>query len=97
MRINETNFRFKDYYNHDTELDQYYFDRTKFTDTVNDAFEAFNYPITIPEGYYFVMGDNRRGSSDSRVSDIGLIKKDQIYGKAVLRYSPIKDLKFLLF
>lgn len=72
-------------------------DEPYIKDTVNDAFEAFNYPITIPEGYYFVMGDNRRGSSDSRVSDIGLIKKDQIYGKAVLRYSPIKDLKFLLF
>ncbi len=65
--------------------------------TVNNAWEAFDYPITIPEGYYFVMGDNRRESSDSRVSDIGLIKKDQIYGKAVLRYSPFKNFKFLLF
>ena len=72
-------------------------DEPYIKETVNSAFEAFDYPITIPEGYYFVMGDNRRGSSDSRVSDIGLIKKDQIYGKAVLRYSPLKDMKFLLF
>ncbi|MCR4795239.1 MULTISPECIES: signal peptidase I [Ruminococcus] len=72
-------------------------DEPYIKDTVIDAGDAFNFPITIPEGYYFVMGDNRRGSSDSRVSDIGLIKKDQIYGKAVLRYSPIKDFKFLLF
>ena len=65
--------------------------------TVVDAGDAFNFPITIPDGYYFVMGDNRRGSTDSRFSTVGLIKKEQIYGKAVLRYSPIKDFKFLLF
>ena len=65
--------------------------------TMNDAGVMFNFPITIPEGYYFVMGDNRRESADSRNGDVGLIKKEQIYGKAVLRYSPIKDFKFLLF
>lgn len=56
---------------------------------------TFDYPITVPEGYYFVMGDNRNGSSDSRNSDIGLIKKDQIYGKAILRYAPLSDFKYL--
>lgn len=56
---------------------------------------TFDYPITVPEGYYFVMGDNRNGSSDSRNPDIGLIKKDQIYGKAVMRYAPISNFKYL--
>lgn len=56
---------------------------------------TFDYPITVPEGYYFVMGDNRNGSSDSRNPDIGLIKKDQIYGKAILRYAPLSDFKYL--
>ena len=56
---------------------------------------VFDYPITIPEGYYFVMGDNRNGSSDSRNPDIGLIKKDQVYGKAILRYAPISSFKYL--
>lgn len=56
---------------------------------------TFDYPITVPPGYYFVMGDNRNGSSDSRNPDIGLIKKDQIYGKAVLRYAPLSDFKYL--
>lgn len=53
------------------------------------------YPITIPEGYYFVMGDNREHSSDSRHADVGLIKKSQIYGKALVRYSPLSEFKFL--
>lgn len=56
---------------------------------------VFDYPITVPEGYYFCMGDNRNGSSDSRNSDIGLIKKDQIYGKAIVRYAPLSDFRYL--
>lgn len=56
---------------------------------------VFDYPITVPEGYYFCMGDNRNGSSDSRNPDIGLIKKEQIYGKAILRYAPLSKFRYL--
>lgn len=46
-------------------------------------------PIQIPEGYYFVMGDNRNRSKDSR--QIGLIKEDDILGKAWLRFYPFDE------
>ena len=44
--------------------------------------------VVIPENYYFVMGDNRRNSDDSRGQKIGLISKNQIQGKAVFRLTP---------
>ena len=73
-------------------------DEPYIKETINSlSYTAFDFPITIPEGYYFAMGDNRRVSADSRNPDIGLIKKDQIYGKAIIRYYPLKDFKFLKF
>ncbi len=43
----------------------------------------------IPEGYYFVMGDNRRFSMDSRNPDIGLIEEERIVGKTTYRIFPL--------
>ncbi|WP_037297651.1 signal peptidase I [Ruminococcus flavefaciens] len=70
-------------------------DEPYIRETVNKDGGMYDFPITVPEGYYFVMGDNRRESADSRNPDVGLIKKDQIYGKALIKYSPIKEFKFL--
>jgi len=39
--------------------------------------------ITLPEGCYFVLGDNVSESKDSRYAEIGLVKKDAILGKVL--------------
>lgn len=52
-------------------------------------------PITLGEDEYFVMGDNRNGSSDSREEDVGNISRDDIIGRAWLRIYPFNKFGFL--
>ncbi len=52
------------------------------------------FPYTVPEESYFVMGDKRSNSVDSRNSAIGSIKKDQIIGKVFVRVWPLKNIRF---
>lgn len=48
---------------------------------------------TVPEGRYFVLGDNRRISKDSRT--FGAVKTEWIQGQAVLTYWPLKNFSWL--
>jgi len=46
------------------------------------------FPLTVPEGYLFVMGDNRMHSTDSRYQDIGFIDERDILGQVLYRTYP---------
>ena len=45
-------------------------------------------PYTVPEDCYFMLGDNRENSRDSRYWDNTFVTFDEIVGKAVIRYFP---------
>ena len=52
-------------------------------------------PITLGEDEYFVMGDNRNNSSDSRVESVGNIHRDEIIGRAFIRIWPLSNFGIL--
>ena len=62
---------------------------------IKEPMEGSFGPYTVPEGCYFVMGDNRNNSRDSRYWENTFVSEDEILGKAVLRYWPLNKMKFL--
>ncbi|MEI3186617.1 MAG: S26 family signal peptidase [Lachnospiraceae bacterium] len=46
-------------------------------------------PITLDEKEYFLLGDNRESSEDSRFVNVGNIREEQIIGKVWLRIAPL--------
>ena len=47
------------------------------------------YPYQVPEKRYFVLGDNRKDSIDSRSMEVGAIEADQVVGKVLFRIWPL--------
>lgn len=66
-------------------LEENYINELTFTE------EGTEFPLTVPEGSIFVMGDNRNHSDDSRNSQLGTVDTRYVIGQAVLLLFPGAD------
>ncbi len=57
--------------------------------SVSVRYGQHNYPLQVPKGTVFVLGDNRSVSLDSRTESIGFVDTKQILGKALYRVFPM--------
>ena len=71
-------------YNNPIILDEYY---ARYDDGVG-YYKYDVFPVQVPQGCTFVMGDNRGNSLDSRSSSIGFVDNRRILGKVVCRLMP---------
>lgn len=70
--------------------DEQLYDDIYGKDPIIDAGLAAS-PIYLGEDEFFVLGDNRNSSFDSRKEAVGLIKRDRISGKAIFRFWPLNE------
>ncbi len=54
----------------------------------NGYFTDIEFPLTVPEGHVFVMGDNRGDSLDSRFARVGFVDERLIFGRVLCRIFP---------
>ena len=73
-------------YVNNARLDEPYLDDKAFGET------NIELPYQVPEGKFFVMGDNRSVSIDSRNTSIGCVSEEQIVGKIVFRVWPLTQI-----
>lgn len=82
------NFKTGDVYVDDVLLQEDYI--AERTTTKHDV----NFPVIVPEGCVFAMGDNRNDSTDSRSSAIGMIDERYILGKVLFRVLPYNQMEY---
>ena len=54
-----------------------------------------DFPYQVPENYFFMMGDQRETSIDSRSTVIGSISTDQMIGKIICKFWPLTEFEWL--
>lgn len=64
-----------------------------YTDELTSQQFDIAFPITVPEGSVFVLGDNRGNSLDSRSTRVGCVDERYIVGKVLFRFFPFGDWK----
>ncbi len=87
VRLSESAF-----YINEKKLDEPYL--TEGIYTFGGSYLSENAEVVVPEGKYFVVGDNRPHSSDSR--EFGPITKEDFIGKALLRYWPFSRVGIII-
>ena len=68
-----------------TQLDEHY-----GNEVMKDAGMAAE-PVTLGDDEYFVLGDNRNNSQDSRAENVGVIHRDDLLGRAWIRIWPLSE------
>lgn len=63
--------------------------------TEDFTLEEYTGEFTIPDGTLFVLGDNRRNSSDSRDPRVGFVPMDKVLGKTSIRFYPFNHMGFV--
>jgi signal peptidase I len=73
---------------------RFYINGTRLTDPFSSTYTYLDdvlFPETVPEGQYFVLGDNRNASQDSRSSEVGFIRREDILGRVRTRFWPLDN------
>lgn len=61
------------------------------TEKARGDYNDIEYPFQVPDKRYFVIGDNRKDSIDSRSHEIGTVTREQVVGKVIARVWPLGE------